>query len=86
MTNYKRMTPVYHSEMFNLKGNNQRTWDTMISGCFCVSKSEVPFTSISADHDVARKIEHRGWRIEGDVQVCNCKCYNCGVRGLSQFT
>ena len=27
MMNYARITPVYLSQMFDLKGNDQRTWD-----------------------------------------------------------
>ena len=55
MTNHARMTPVYLLQMFDLRENDQRMWDMMISDCFCVSKSEVPFTSIGAGHGIGQE-------------------------------
>ena len=52
ITNYAKMTPVYLLQMLELKENDQRTWDKMISGCFCVSKSEVLDTLIGPDHSI----------------------------------
>ena len=66
MTNYARMTPVYLSQMFYLKESHQRTRDTMFSGCFCVSKSEVPFTSIGADHGIEQ--ENRALKVLGGIK------------------
>ena len=60
-TNCGRMISVYLSQMFDLKENDQRTWGTMISGCFCVSKSEVPLTSIGADYGI--KQENRALKV-----------------------
>ena len=49
---------------------DQRTWDTMISGCFCVSKTEVPFTSIGADHGIEQ--ENRALKVlEGIKGISN---------------
>ena len=49
------MTPVYVSYIFDLKENDQRTRGTMISSCFCVSKLEVPFTSIGGNHGIEQE-------------------------------
>ena len=42
----------------------------MISGCFCVSKTEVPFTSIGADHGIEQ--ENRALKVlEGIKGISN---------------
>ena len=55
MTNYARMTPVYLSQMFELKDKDQQTWEMMANGCFSVNKSEVPFTAIGDDHGLEQE-------------------------------
>ena len=52
MINYARMTPVYLSQIMDLKENDEKTWIMMMEGSFCVGKSKVPFTSIGADHGI----------------------------------
>ena len=54
MINYARMTPVYLSQMMDLKENDEKTW-IMMEGGFCVGKSKVPFTSIGADHGIEQE-------------------------------
>ena len=49
MTNQARMTPVYLSQMYELKKNDTRTWGLLNQGNFSVSKSDVPFTAIGQD-------------------------------------
>ena len=68
------MTPVYLSQMFDLKENDLRTWDAMISGCFCVSESEVPFTLIGADHGIEQ--ENRALEALGGIK---------GIANLSEW-
>ena len=46
------MTLVYLSQMMDLKENDEKTWNMMMEGGFCVRKLEVPFTSIGADHGI----------------------------------
>ena len=46
MTNYARMTPVYLSQMYELKKKDTRTWNLLNEGHFSISKSNVPFTAI----------------------------------------
>ena len=41
----------------------------MICGCFCVSKSEVPFTLIGADHDIEQ--ESRALKVLGIKGIAN---------------
>ena len=36
MINYARMTPVYLSQMMDLKENDEKTWIIMMRGGFCV--------------------------------------------------
>ena len=55
MTNYGRMTPVYLSQMYELKKKDTRTWDLLNEGNFSVSKSDVPFTTIGPDHSIEQE-------------------------------
>ena len=40
--NYARFAPVYLSEMFALKSQDQQSWEFLESGNFSVNKSQVP--------------------------------------------
>ena len=66
MTNYARMTPVYLSQMFELKDKDQQTWEMMANGCFSVNKSEDPFTAIGADHCLEQ--ENRSLKVLGGIK------------------
>ena len=66
MINYARMTPVYLSQMFNLKQTDKNTWDLLSNGGFCVNKSKVPFTSIGADHGIEQ--ENRALKVTGGIR------------------
>ena len=52
MFNYARMTPVYLSQMYELKEKDSESWDFFINGYFSVNKTSVPFTAIGADHAI----------------------------------
>ena len=60
------MTSVYLLQMLELKENDQRTWDKMISGCFCVSKSEVLFTLIGPDCGIEQ--DNRTLKVLGGIK------------------
>ena len=64
MVNCSRITPVCLSQMMNLKENKKK--NTMIEGGFCVGKSEVPFTSICADHGIEQ--ENRSMKVMGGIK------------------
>ena len=52
MFNYARMTPVYLSEMYELKEKDPETWKFFVNGYFSVNKRSVVFTPIGADHAI----------------------------------
>ena len=66
MINYARMTPVYLSQMMDLKENDEKTWIMMMKGAFCVEKSKVPFTSKGADHGIEQ--ENRSIKVMGGIK------------------
>lgn len=66
MLNYARMTPVYLSQMFKLKDEDQLTWHIMESGNFSVNKSRVPFSAIGADHGIEQ--ENRALKVLGGIK------------------
>jgi len=47
---YKRLWPRYIADMHDLKINHPETWRELQEGNVSVTKSEVPFVSIGADH------------------------------------
>ena len=47
---YKRLWPRYISDMHDLKTKYPETWKELVGGSLSVSKNDVPFTSIGADH------------------------------------
>ena len=71
MLNYARMTPVYLSQMFQLKHDDQLTWIMMESGSFSVNKSHIPFSAIGADHAIEQ--ENRAMKVLG------------GIKGLANY-
>ena len=71
MLNYARMTPVYLSQMFQLKHDDQLTWNMMKSGSFSVNKSHIPFSAIGADHAIEQ--ENRAMKVLG------------GIKGLANY-
>ena len=50
MLNYARLTPVYLSQMIELKKKDQETWEVLQPGNVSVNKSSVLFSAIGADH------------------------------------
>ena len=66
MIKYARMTPVYLSQMMDLKENDEKTWIMMMEGGFCVGKSKFPFTSIGADHGIEQ--ENRSIKVMGGIK------------------
>ena len=66
MTNYARMTPVYLSQMYELKKKDTRTWDLLNKGNFSVSKSDVLFTAIGPDHGIEQ--ENRALKVLGGIK------------------
>ena len=66
------MTPVYLSQMMDLKENDEKTWIMMMEGSFCVGKWKVPFTSIGADDGI--EYRNRSIKVMG------------GIKGISNFS
>ena len=63
LLHYARLMPVHLAEMNNLEQDDPVTWQTLISGEFVVSKSEVPFTSLFTDQTLEqeiKKLKHHG--------------------------
>ena len=66
MIKYARMTPVYLSQMMDLKENDEKTWIMMMEGGFCSGKSKVPFTSMGAAHGIEQ--ENRSIKVMGGIK------------------
>ena len=66
MIKYARMTPVYLSQMMDLKENDEKTWIMMMKSGFCVEKSKVTFTFIGADHGIEQ--ENRSIKVMGGIK------------------
>jgi len=47
---YKRLWPRYIADMYDLRTNHPETWKELQTGNIAVTKSNVPFVSIGADH------------------------------------
>ena len=54
MFNYARITPVYLSQMYELKEKDSETREFFMIGYFSVKKTSVPFTAIGADYAIER--------------------------------
>jgi len=47
---YKRLWPRYITDMYDLRTNHPKTWEELRAGNIAVTKSDIPFVSIGADH------------------------------------
>ena len=47
---YKRLWPRYITNMHDLRTNNPATWEELQAGNIAVTKNDIPFVSIGADH------------------------------------
>ena len=54
------MTPVYLSQMYELKEKDSETLEFFMNCYFSVNKTSVSFTAIGADHT----IEHENWTMK----------------------
>ena len=63
--NYARLLPMYLATMQNVKKNHQDLWKEFMDGKFCVSKSNVKFTSIGPDHGIEQ--ENRRLKVTGGI-------------------
>ena len=67
-----RFTPVYLSEMFALKSQDQQSWEFLESGNFSVNKPQVPFCALGTNH--ALEQENRKMKVLGGIcGIANCK-------------
>jgi len=47
---YKRLRPRYITDMHDLRTNHPETWEELQAGNIAVTKNDIPFVSIGADH------------------------------------
>ena len=66
MLNYARLTPVYLSQLYQLRNDGPTIWDRFVEGEFSVNKSNVPFSAIGADH--ALEQENRVVKVLGGIK------------------
>ena len=66
MLNYARLTPVYLSQMYQLRNDDPIIWNRFVEGEFSVNKSNVPFSAIGADH--ALEQENRAVKVLGGIK------------------
>ena len=66
MLNYARLTPVYLSQMTELKEKDNDTWQAFQTGHFSVNKSSLPFSAIGADH--ALEQQNRAMKVLGSIK------------------
>ena len=66
MLNYARLTPVYLSQMIELKEKDRETWEVLQRGNFSVNKSSVPFSAIGADHGLEN--QNRALKVLGGIK------------------
>ena len=66
MLNYARLTPVYLSQMYQLRIDDPIIWHRSVEGEFSVNKSNVPFSAIGADH--ALEQENRAVKVLGGIK------------------
>lgn len=62
-TNYAKWILLYIADMLELEATDKESWDFLEEGNFCVSKNEIPFTSIDPDHAIEH--EHKPLKIRG---------------------
>ena len=78
MTNYARMSPVYFSQVHELREMDMATWELFEQGLFSVSKSDVPITAIGCDHAIEQ--ENRALKVLGGIKgIANSD------RGLEEY-
>ena len=63
--NYARLLPIYLSCMQSTEKNHPDIWKEFPEGNFCVTKNEIPFTSIAPDH--ALEQENRCLKVSGGI-------------------
>lgn len=61
--NYAKWILLYLADMLELETTDNESWEFLMDGNFCVSKSEVPFTSIDPDHAIEH--EHKPFKMKG---------------------
>ena len=66
MLNYPRMTPVYLTQMYELKDKDGNIWALLDAGGFSVNKSGIPFTATVCDH--ATEQENRPLKVIGGIK------------------
>ena len=47
---YKRLWPRYIADMHDLRTKHPKTWEELQAGSIAVTKTDIPFASIGADH------------------------------------
>ena len=55
MLNYAQLTPMYLSQMVELKEKDRDVWEVLQQDNFSVKKSSVPFSAIGADHGLEQQ-------------------------------
>ena len=75
MLNYARLTPVYLSQMYQLRIDDPIIWNRFVEGEFSVNKSNVPFSAIGADH--ALEHENRAVEVLGGIKGIPNRARNC---------
>ena len=66
MFNYARMTPVYLSQIYELKEKDSEAWEFFMNGYFSVNKASVLFTAIGADYAIER--ENQTMKVLGGIK------------------
>ena len=66
MSSYARLTPVYMSQITELKEKDNDTWQAFQTGHFSVNKLSVPFSTKSADH--ALEQQNRAMKVLGGIK------------------
>ena len=61
-----RLTPVYLSQMIELKEKDQGTWEVLRRGNFSVNKSSVPLSAVGADHELEQ--QNRALKVLGGIR------------------
>ena len=66
MFNYARMTPVYLSQMYELKEKDSEIWEFFMNDYFPVNKTSVPVTAIGADQAIEH--ENQTMKVLGGIK------------------
>lgn len=62
-SNYAKWVLLYLADMLELEITDKESWDFLDEGNFCVSKNQIPFTSIDPDHAIEH--EHKPFKTRG---------------------